>query len=42
MMIYPDSKYSHKVPIVIGTLHIYQMLELATVEELSNLGPAWM
>ena len=41
MMIYPDSKYSHKVPIIIGTLHIDQMLELATAEELSNLGSAW-
>ena len=27
MMIYPDSKYSHKVPIIIGALHIDQMLE---------------
>ena len=41
MMIYPDSKYSHKVPIIIGTLHIDQMLELATAEEFSNLGSAW-
>ena len=40
-MIYPDSKYSHKVPIIIGTLHIDQMLELAMAEVLSNLGPTW-
>ena len=41
MMIYLDSKYSHKVPIIIRTLHIDQMLLLAIAEELSNLGPAW-
>ena len=40
-MIFPDSKYSHKVPIVTSTLHIDQMLELATAEELANLSPAW-
>ena len=41
MMIYLDSKYSHKVPIIIGNLHIDQKLELATAEELSHLGSAW-
>ena len=41
MMISLNNKYSHKVLIIIGTLHIDQMVELATAEELSNLGPAW-
>ena len=35
LMIYPDSKYSHRVPIIIGTLHIDEVLDLATEEELS-------
>ena len=33
MMIYPDSKYSHRVPIIIGTLHIDEVLDLATEKE---------
>ena len=34
MMVYPDSKYSHRVPVVIGTLHIDDALDLATYDEL--------
>ena len=29
MLVYPDSKYSRKVPIVMGTLHIDAILEVA-------------
>ena len=41
MLVYPDSKYSQKVPIVLGTLHIDTILEVAAEEELKNLTPAW-
>ena len=41
MMIYPDSKYSHKVPIIIGTLHIDEVLDLATEQELGSLSRGW-
>ena len=41
LMIYPDSKYSHRVPIIIGTLHIDEVLDLATEEELSSLSQGW-
>ena len=32
MLVYPDSKYSQKVPVVLGTLHIDALLEVATEE----------
>ena len=41
MLVYPDSKYSQKVLVVLGTLHIDALLEVATEEELKNLTPAW-
>ena len=41
MMVYPDSKYSHRVPIVIGTLHIDEVLDLATYDELASLSRGW-
>ena len=41
MMIYPDSKYSHRVPIIIGTLHIDEVLDLATKQESCSLSRAW-
>ena len=41
MLVYPDNKYSWKVPIVLGTLHIDAILEVATEEELKNLTPVW-
>ena len=41
MMAYPDSKYSHRVPVVIGTLHIDEALDLATYNELASLSRGW-
>ena len=41
MMVYPDSKYSHRVPVVIGTLHIDEALDLATYNKLASLGRGW-
>ena len=41
MLVYPDSKYSQKVPVVLGTLHIDALLEVVMEEELKNLTPAW-
>ena len=40
MLVYPDSKYSQKVPIALGTLYIDALLEVATEEELKSLTPA--
>ena len=36
-----DSKYSAKVPLIIGTLHINEILACATAEDLGKLSPAW-
>ena len=36
-----DSKYSAEVPLIIGTLHINEILACATAEELGKLSPAW-
>ena len=41
MMVYPDSKYSHRVPVIIGTLHIDEALDLATYNELASLSRGW-
>ena len=41
MMVYPDSKYSHRVPVIIGTLHIDEALDLATNNELASLSRGW-
>ena len=41
MMVYPDSKYSHRVPVVIGTLHIDKALDLAAYDELASLSRGW-
>ena len=41
MMVYPDSKYSHRVPVIIGTLHIDEALDLATYDELASLSRGW-
>ena len=43
MMVYPDCKYSHRVPviIIIGTLHIDEALDLATYDELASLSTGW-
>ena len=37
MMVYPDSKYSHRVPVIIGTLHVDEALDLAIYDELASL-----
>ena len=37
MLVYPDNKYSQKVQVVLGTLYIDALLEVATEEELKNL-----
>ena len=36
-----DSKYSVEVPLIIGTLHINEILACATAEELGKLSLAW-
>ena len=36
-----DSKYSAEVPLIIGTLHINEILACATAEELGKLSPTW-
>ena len=41
MMVYPDSKYSHRIPVIIGTLHIDEALDLATYDELASLSRGW-
>ena len=41
VFIQKDSRYSEHVPIVLGTLHIKDIFQSATKEELSNLGNAW-
>ena len=41
MLVYPDNKYTWKVQVVLGTLHIDALLEAATEKELKNLTPAW-
>ena len=41
MMVYPDSKYSLRVPVIIGTLHIDEALDLATYDELASLSRGW-
>ena len=41
VFIQKDSRYSNRVPVILGTLHIKDIVELATKEELKNLGEAW-
>ena len=41
VFIQKDSKYSEQVPIVLGTLHIKDVIQSATKEELVKLGDAW-
>ena len=36
-----NSKYSAEVPLIIGTLHINEILACATAEELGKLSLAW-
>ena len=41
VFIQKDSRYSERGPIILGTLHIKDIVESATKEELRNLGEAW-
>ena len=41
VFIQKDSRYSERVPVILGTLHIKDIVESATKEELRNLGEAW-
>ena len=40
-LVMPDHSYGDRVPVVVGTLHIDMMLDLATKEELEQLSRAW-
>ena len=41
VFIQKDSHYSEQVPVVLGTLYIKDVIQLATREELVKLGDAW-
>ena len=41
VFIQKDSRYSEQVPVVLGTLHIKNVIQSATREELLKLGDAW-
>ena len=41
VFIQKDSRYSKQVPVVLGTLHIKDVMQSATKEELVKLGDAW-
>ena len=41
VFIQKDSRYSERVPVILGTLHIKDIVESATKKELRNLGEAW-
>ena len=41
VFIQKDSHYSEQVPVILGTLHIKDMIQSATREELVKLGDAW-
>ena len=41
LLVVPDSRYTEKVPVSLGTLHIDMMLELATEKELQCLNKQW-
>ena len=41
VFIQKDSRYSEHVPIILGTLHIRDVMQSATKEELTKLGEAW-
>ena len=40
-MVSNNSQYMDRVPIQLGTLHIREVIQLATKEEMENLPPAW-
>ena len=41
VFIQKDSRYSERVPVILGTLHIKNIVESATQEELRNLEETW-
>ena len=41
VFIQKDSQYSEQVPVVLGTLHIKDIIQSATKEELVKLGDVW-
>ena len=41
VFIQKDSRYSEHVPVILGMLHIKDIIQSATKEELANLGNAW-
>ena len=41
MLVVQDSAYRERVPVAIGTLHIDMVLDVATKEELENIGRKW-
>ena len=41
VFIQKDSRYSEHVPVILGTLHIKDIIQSATKEELTNLGDTW-
>ena len=41
MLVVQDSACGERVPVAIGTLHIDMVLEVATKEELENIGRKW-
>ena len=41
VLIQKNIRYSEHVPVILGTLHIKDILQSATKKELANLGEAW-
>ena len=41
MLVIPESEYSHRVPITIGTIHIDEIIDLITDEELKAANRQW-
>ena len=41
MLVGKDSPYGESVPVAMGTLHIDMVLDVATKEELENIGRKW-
>ena len=41
MLVIPESPYSKRVPVTVGTLHIDEIINLLTQEEIKGVGKAW-
>ena len=41
MLVIPESEYSQRVPITIGTIHIDEIIDLITDEELKSTSRQW-